>query len=251
MAETERLFKSQLLGTEGRFAPNADLEDKNNYSRHLFIERDGEVTEVVRLNVWSDRHREDIIGFHFAQQHAKIHYGEQIEQPQFYVVGRDSPWDFEYVMHDGTTFFLEVCRVADKNLLKAIKIENDVSSLLLRSELKGFEIEKIEKHFPGTLPKAVSAQVKTKADRHKTYTLDVRSRLIVGPLLEELRLPLVPALEGVVRRPALQDGLWSSPGLMDTFSMMKESVFHAENEEPVPCGVQGSDGRAGAHWAQC
>jgi len=44
---------------------------------------------------------------------------------------------------------------------------------------------------------------------------------------------------------------WSSPGLMDTFSMMKESVFHAENEEPVPCGVQGSDGRAGAHWAQC
>src|SRR6056297_735876 len=82
-------------------------------------------------------------------------------------------------------------------------------------------------------------------------SLNVRSRLIVGPLLEELRLPLVPALEGVVRRPALQDGLWSSPGLMDTFSMMKESVFHAENEEPVPCGVQGSDGRSGAHWAQC
>ena len=26
---------------------------------------------------------------------------------------------------------------------------------------------------------------------------------------------------------------WSSPGLMDTFSLMKESVFHAENEEPV------------------
>jgi len=23
--------------------------------------------------------------------------------------------------------------------------------------------------------------------------------------------------------------------LMDTFHMMKESVFHAENEEPVPC----------------
>ena len=26
----------------------------------------------------------------------------------------------------------------------------------------------------------------------------------------------------------------SSPGLMDIFSLMKESVFHAENEEPVP-----------------
>ena len=30
---------------------------------------------------------------------------------------------------------------------------------------------------------------------------------------------------------------WSSPGLMDTFSLMKESVFHAENEEPVPDGI--------------
>ncbi len=55
-------------------------------------------------------------------------------------------------MHDGTTFFLEICRVADKDLLKAIKIENDVTALLMKSELKGFEIEKIEKHFPGTLP---------------------------------------------------------------------------------------------------
>jgi len=31
--------------------------------------------------------------------------------------------------------------------------------------------------------------------------------------------------------------IWSSPGLMDTFSLMKESVFHAENEEPVPDGI--------------
>ena len=30
---------------------------------------------------------------------------------------------------------------------------------------------------------------------------------------------------------------WSSPGLMDTFSLMKESVFYAENEEPVPSGI--------------
>ncbi len=30
---------------------------------------------------------------------------------------------------------------------------------------------------------------------------------------------------------------WSSPGLMDTFSLMKESVFHAENEEPVSHGI--------------
>ena len=35
---------------------------------------------------------------------------------------------------------------------------------------------------------------------------------------------------------------WSSPGLMDTFSLMTESVFHAENEEPVP------DGNLGNNW---
>ncbi len=44
---------------------------------------------------------------------------------------------------------------------------------------------------------------------------------------------------------------WSSPGLMDTFSLMKESVFHAENEEPVPDGIQGPIGCTGANWAQC
>ena len=34
--------------------------------------------------------------------------------------------------------------------------------------------------------------------------------------------------------------VWSSPGLMDTFQFLKESVFHAKNKEPVPCGIQGS-----------
>ncbi len=49
----------------------------------------------------------------------------------------------------------------------------------------------------------------------------------------------------------LKDWSWSSPGLMDTFSLMKESVFHAENEEPVPDGIQGTIGCAGASWSQC
>jgi hypothetical protein len=37
--------------------------------------------------------------------------------------------------------------------------------------------------------------------------------------------------------------------LMDTFHLMKESVFHAENEEPVPCGFQGAIGCVGASWS--
>ena len=34
-------------------------------------------------------------------------------------------------------------------------------------------------------------------------------------------------------------------GKVSVFSLMKESVCYAENEEPVPCGIQGTDGRAG------
>lgn len=68
----DQVFRNQFLkGEDRRFAPRSDLSDKRNYSRHVFIERDGSVSEVVRLNVLNDRHREDIIGFHFAQQYAK------------------------------------------------------------------------------------------------------------------------------------------------------------------------------------
>ncbi|WP_289085111.1 hypothetical protein [uncultured Sulfitobacter sp.] len=169
----DQVFRNQFLqGENRRFAPLSDLSDKRNYSRHVFIERDGSLSEAVRLNILNDRHREDIIGFHFAQQYAKIHFGDKLEQPQFYIVGRDNPWDIEYVMHDGTTFFLEICRVADKDLLKAIKIENDVTALLMKSELKGFEIEKIEKHFPGTLPVDLVAKVQNKADKQRRYVLE-------------------------------------------------------------------------------
>lgn len=191
MREAE-VFKNQFLrGEERRFAPHANLTDKHNYSRHVFIDRNGGVFEVVRLNVLDDRHREDIIGFHFAQQYAKIHYGDQLEQPQFYVVGRDNPWDFEYVMHDGTTFILEVCRLADRNLLKAIKIENDVTLLLLKPELKGFEIQKIEKHFPGTLPQDLVEGAKTKADQQRKFDCDNTGD---APKLF-LRPPMNPSLD--------------------------------------------------------
>lgn len=108
MREVE-VFRNQFLrGEKNRFEPHADLKDKHNFCRHVFFGPDGSVSEVVRLNVLNDRHREDIIGFHFAQQYAKIHFSEQPDQPQFYIVGRDNLWDIEYVMHDGTTFILEV-----------------------------------------------------------------------------------------------------------------------------------------------
>ena len=177
-----------LRGNESRFEPKADLSDKRNYSRHVFIEKDGRVSEAVRLNVWGDRHREDIIGFHFAQQYAQIYYAEQTEEPKFYVVGRDNPWDFEYVMHDGATFYLEVCRIADCDLLKAMKAENDVAQLLLKGELESFEIKKIERNFPGTLPKEIVEAART--NKRGKFPHDNTE----GPPKVFLRPPMIPRL---------------------------------------------------------
>lgn len=155
------------------------------------MDRQGQIKEAVRLNIIDDRDREELVAFHFAQQYAEIHYGGQQDRPHFYVVGRDNPWDFEYVMHDGSTFFLEICRIADKDLLKAIRIENDCSKILAQRAAQGFEILKVEKHFPGTIPPTLLKKIKTKADRKATYRLEnlpAHPRTFVRP-------PMLPRLE--------------------------------------------------------
>lgn len=197
--QEDSVFQNVLLrDAEIIFKPNADLTDKCNYTRHVFIEEDGSVSEVVRLNVWDDRHREDIIGFHFSKQYAKMHYCEKTEQPQFYVVGRDNPWDFEYVMHDGTTFFVEVCRVADRDLLRVMKAENDVSQLLLKDELTSHEIKKIERLFPGTLPnELVEAAKSNKKGKFTHYNSVGAPKLFLRPPMNprvDLKLELETAL---------------------------------------------------------
>lgn len=179
-----------LQGRNGRFAPNADPEGKSNYGRHLFIDKDGSVSEVIRLNVLDDRHREDIIGFHFSRQYAELHYRESEEPPQFYVVGRDCPWDFEYVMHDSTTFFLEICRIADKKFIKAIKAENDLATILRKEEVTGYDILKIEKNFPGVFRREAIERIKTRTDKQSRYKIDLNDKepeLFVRPPFEPMQ----------------------------------------------------------------
>jgi hypothetical protein len=163
-------FSSKILqARDYKFSPRNDTADKHNLSRHVFIERDGQVNEVIRLNVLDDRHREDIVGYHFCLQYAQSYYCSDSDAPQFYVVGRDCPWDLEYVLHDGTNFFLEITRVADKSLLTAIQRENEASRLLGKHELKGFEILKVEKCFPGTFPEEMIRQASSKLGRSSTF----------------------------------------------------------------------------------
>ncbi|WP_210879634.1 hypothetical protein [Roseovarius autotrophicus] len=180
-----------LQGSGYKFEPRKDLQDKHNYTRHVFIEPDGSVHEVVRLNVLDDRAREDIIGFHFCQQYAQIYYADSDEQPQFYVVRRDDPWDMHYVLHDGNTFNLEICRIADRALLKAIKAENDCMILLRKSVLRGFEVNKIEKHFPGTIPKDIADAVKMERGKRRHYHIGAED---MGPKMF-LRPPMNPRID--------------------------------------------------------
>jgi hypothetical protein len=232
-----------LRGNESKFEPKEVLEGKSNYGVHVFVDRDGSISEIVRLNILNDRDREEIIGFHYAQQHAKIHYSNQLEKPHFYVVGRDNPWDFEYLMHDGSTFFLEVCRVADEDLLKAIKIENDVTLLLTKPTLYGFEIQKIERHFPGTVPMEIVNQVVTKADTKRKFDWDNSSgppKLFIRPTMSpqlDLRKELEKALlkkasknhAGKERTVIILDNLTTHSGPRDFFDALDQMGEFLEN----------------------
>lgn len=158
--------------TTYEFAPNAPLDDKHNYSKHNFIRCDGTIKEVIRLNVLDDRHREEIVAFHFCRQYAERHYRGSNKQPRFQVVARDDPWDFDYLLHDGTRFSLEICRVADTALLKAIKAENDVLLLLQRDQLRTFEILKITRLFPDLLDNRLVAQATDEKDKQRLFKIE-------------------------------------------------------------------------------
>jgi hypothetical protein len=162
-------IKSELIAaSEADFSPKSDLTDKHNYSHHLFVDQDGAFRIFVRLNVLENKHREEIIAYHFALQYSKMYYRDQ-DQPQFYVIGRDCPWDFEYVLHDATTFFVEVTRIADTALLKSIQAENSCATLFNKAELKGHEVLKIEKFFPGVLPSVDVEKAKTRSGKNATF----------------------------------------------------------------------------------
>jgi hypothetical protein len=220
-------FNSQLLhGRDSTYAPKLNLEGKKNFTRHLFVDEDNRVREVVRMNVLDDRHREDIVAFHFSRQYAEIHYRDQIEPPQFYVVGRDCPWDFEYVLHDGTTFYLEICRIADEKLLQLMRAENDCVVLLNKKELRGYEVLKVEKHFPGTIPAEIVESIRAKSDKQRCFALCDEDRV---PQLF-LRPPLDPHidLERAIRTAIQKKATKRHRGKERTILVLDNLTTHSE-----------------------
>jgi hypothetical protein len=173
------------------FSPRQPLDGKRNVGRHMFVDPDGSIREVIRLNVLNDRHREDIIAFHFCMQYAEVYYGSESDRPEFYIVGRDDPWDYRYVMHDGSRFNIEICRVASRDLLKLIKAENDCSLLLMKDSLYGYEIKKIERHFPGTFPDSLVDAASVPAAKKKQFPTGA----FYSPNRAFLRPPFDPRLD--------------------------------------------------------
>ncbi len=223
-------FKPQFVYSEDyQFAPKDTLFGKQNYCLHNFIADDGSVSEVVRLNVLDDRAREEIIGFHFAQQYAEIHFGEKSEEPQFYMVDRDNPWDFEYVMHDSTSYNLEVTRIADEELLKAIKIENDVTTLLQKTDLRGFEIKKIDKHFPDIVPRDLLAKIQTSEDLQREFSIGDR----LGKPTVFLRPTMSPNLdlEDAIRTALLKKSRKEHAGKDRTIIVLDNLTTHSKPDD--------------------
>lgn len=124
-------------------------------------------------------------------QYAEVCYGADQGQPEFYVVGRDDPWDFRYVMHDGSRFNVEVCRVASESFLRFLKAESDCSLLLMRDNLYGHEIKKIEKHFPGTFPAGLAEAASKSAAKRVQFQSDG----LYSPSRAFVRPPFDPRLD--------------------------------------------------------
>lgn len=197
-------FSYDIRGAGYSFSPNKELTGKHNFSLHLFIDEAGEVYESVRLNIIDDRLREEVIGIHFSRQYSKMHYPAS-EDVQFYILDRDCPWDFHYRMHDGKEFFLEICRIADRDLLKALRAENDCMHLLQKTWLKGYEILKIEKSFPGTIPYQIKEQIKSKSDKENLFFLGdhkLTPNFFFRPPMSPRKLNLVDEIKSAVRKKA-------------------------------------------------
>lgn len=124
---------------------------------------------------------------------------------------------------------MEVCSVADKELLKAIKIENNVATLLQKSELRGFEIEKIEKHFPGTLPVDLVAKVETKIDKQLRFaweSLGQSPDLFLRPPMNP-HLDLKKEIETALKKKSVK----KHAGKDHTIIVLDNLTTHSEPEE--------------------
>jgi hypothetical protein len=132
-------------------------------------------------------------------------------------------------MHDGTTFSLEISRVADRDLLKAIKIENDVGILIRKKTLRGYEILKIAKHFPALVPDELIKRVQTREDRSREF----ESQLTIDGEYITLRPPMNPRidLKREIKSALSKKATKRHVGKHDTIVILDNLTTHSEPKD--------------------
>lgn len=162
--------KASTRKRAGFFPITEDFEDKHNFRRQFYIDRDGSVVETIFLNVWDKFHREEIISRHYCRYLSRFYFKPQLgEDPEFFVVGRDSPWDFEIILGGSRHFFLEITSISSPSFFRVLGYENEADSKLSQNKILGKDALRIERNFPGTFPTSFLEKIAANKGTRKKY----------------------------------------------------------------------------------
>lgn len=89
--------------------PSISLENKKNYKRVYFIEKDGTIKEKVFLDIFEPRLREEIILIHYLKFYSQLN----TQKLEVNILSRDEPWDFCIEFSNGKKINLEIVSIAN------------------------------------------------------------------------------------------------------------------------------------------
>jgi hypothetical protein len=137
--------KIDLVGHAGLY-PAKPLEDKSNFKITYRIDREGSVSQAVRLRLLDDRVREEVICAHFLSSYVRWILRDDVIGR---VVSRDAPWDFSIELDGRDTFNLEITAVAeDEAEFRARMRENRLGKVIDKRAIPLSLLRKLHKDFP-------------------------------------------------------------------------------------------------------
>lgn len=127
------------------FQPTTAVELPNS-RRLIRIERDGSLTDLVRLYVLNSRERELIILLHYLRQYI----------PQVYkksrginILSRDSPWDFIVEVEGGDRICVEITAISDNRQLFEVEgAARELSAASVAEHLPAHKLKRLASLYP-------------------------------------------------------------------------------------------------------
>ncbi|UWR74995.1 hypothetical protein K4L04_10980 [Phaeobacter inhibens] len=196
--------KASTIKRAGFFPVAEDLEGKHNFRRQFYVDRDGSIIETIFLNVWNKFHREEIISRHYCKHFSRFYFKPKLgEDHEFFVVGRDCPWDFEIILGGSRHFFLEVTSISSPSFFRVLGYENEADSKLSQNEILGKDVLRIEKNFPGTFPASFLEKIKASKGNRKKYFDNPCTKQ--GPRIFTSQLPSIEDNVAAVLKEAIEN----------------------------------------------